>query len=75
LRKVVMIIVGLILAAFGAVLVWNGVMLVYETWDVATPIIRIPEGATYFAIPLGGLLIFSFALELTLRELLDRKAA
>ena len=49
-------------------------MLVYETWDVATPIIRIPEGATYFAIPLGGLLIVSFAIELTLRELLDRKA-
>ena len=75
LRKAVMVVVGLILAAFGAVLAWNGVMLVHETWDVATPIIRIPEGATYFAIPLGGLLIFSFAIELTLRELLDRKAA
>ena len=74
-RKAVMIGVGLILAAFGAVLMWNGVMLVYETWDVATPIIRIPEGATYFAIPLGGLLIILFATELTLRELLGRKAA
>ena len=34
-------------------------MLVRETWDVATPILRIPEGATYFAIPLGGVLIVS----------------
>ena len=39
-------------------------MLVRETWDVATPIMRIPEGATYFAIPLGGVLIVLFALEL-----------
>ena len=75
LRKLVMIIVGLIVAGFGAVLFWNGILLVRETWDVATPIIRIPEGATYFAIPLGGLLIVSFALELTLRELLGRQAA
>ena len=59
LRKVVGVVVCLILAAFGAVLAWNGIMLVTETWDVATPIIRIPEGATYFAIPLGGVLIVS----------------
>ncbi|MEP7276652.1 MAG: TRAP transporter small permease, partial [Betaproteobacteria bacterium] len=71
-RKGVMIVVSLILAGFGLVLFWNGMLLVRETWDVATPIIRIPEGATYFAIPLGGLLIISFALELTLREFLRR---
>lgn len=74
MRKAVMTLVGLILAAFGLVLFWNGILLVRETWDVATPIIKIPEGATYFAIPLGGLLIVLFALELTLRQFLDRKA-
>jgi TRAP-type C4-dicarboxylate transport system permease small subunit len=74
-RRGVMVVVGLVLAAFGLVLAWNGVLLVEETWDVSTPIIRIPEGATYFAIPLGGLLIVSFALELTLREWLGRKGA
>ncbi|MEP7330041.1 MAG: TRAP transporter small permease [Betaproteobacteria bacterium] len=74
-RRTVMTIVYFVLAAFGGILVWNGLMLVKETWDVATPIIRIPEGATYFAIPLGGLLIASFALELMLREILGRRAA
>lgn len=72
-RKTIMVLVGAILAAFGGVLFWNGVLLVRETWDVATPIIRIPEGATYFAIPFGGLLIVLFALELTLREYLGIK--
>lgn len=73
-RRVIMSIVYLVLAAFGGVLAWNGIMLVIETWDVATPIIRIPEGATYFAIPLGGLFIISFALELMLREILGQRA-
>jgi TRAP-type C4-dicarboxylate transport system permease small subunit len=73
LRRAVMTGVFLILAAFGGVLVWNGVLLVIETWDVATPIIKIPEGATYFAIPLGGVLIISFALELMLREMLGER--
>ena len=74
-RKTIMVLVGVILATFGGVLCWNGVLLVIETWDVATPIIRIPEGATYFAIPFGGLLIVLFALELTLREYLGEKGA
>jgi TRAP-type C4-dicarboxylate transport system permease small subunit len=69
LRRVIHAFVNLIVAGFGAVLVWNGVLLVIETWDVATPIIKIPEGATYFAIPLGGLLIASYSLELLLRVL------
>ncbi|MEO8346817.1 MAG: TRAP transporter small permease [Betaproteobacteria bacterium] len=68
-RRVVHGAVDLIVAAFGAVLVWNGALLVIETWDVATPIIKIPEGATYLAIPLGGLLIASYSLELLLRVL------
>ncbi len=72
-RKVIMVLVGAILAAFGGVLVWNGILLVEETWDVATPIIKIPEGATYFAIPFGGVLIVLFALELMLREYLGDK--
>ena len=72
-RKVIMVLVGAILAAFGGVLFWNGILLVQETWDVATPIIKIPEGATYFAIPFGGVLIVLFALELTLREYLGEK--
>ena len=75
LRRVVLVLVFLVLAAFGAVLVWNGLLLVRETWDVATPIIRIPEGATYLAIPIGGLLMISFSLELMLREWLGAKAA
>lgn len=75
LRRVVMSIVYLVLAAFGGVLLWNGILLVRETWDVATPIIKIPEGATYFAIPLGGLLIISFALELMLREISGGKTS
>ncbi len=73
LRKIVGAAVFLIVAAFGGVLAWNGILLVRETWDVATPIIRIPEGATYFAIPLGGLLIVSFALELMLRLVIGTK--
>jgi TRAP-type C4-dicarboxylate transport system permease small subunit len=72
-RRTVMTGVFLVLAAFGGVLVWNGILLVIETWDVATPIIKIPEGATYFAIPLGGVLIISFALELMLREMLGER--
>jgi TRAP-type C4-dicarboxylate transport system permease small subunit len=68
-RRLVVALVSLVLAAFGLVLAWNGFQLVVETWDVATPIIRIPEGATYLAIPIGGLLIVSFALELLLRDL------
>ncbi|MFO1317126.1 MAG: TRAP transporter small permease [Burkholderiales bacterium] len=74
-RKVVMTGVAIVLCAFGLVLLWNGVLLVRETWDVATPIIKIPEGATYFAIPLGGLLIVLFALELAVRELLGERAS
>lgn len=74
-RRVVGVVVFLIVAAFGVVLAWNGIMLVRETWDVATPIIRIPEGATYFAIPLGGVLIVSFAIELLLRLVVGAKDA
>lgn len=72
-RKAAGVAVYAILAAFGVVLAWNGVLLVKETWEVATPILRIPEGATYFAIPLGGALIVSFALELLLRQLVPGK--
>ena len=60
-----------IVAGFGAVLAWYGVELSIETWDVATPIIRIPEGVTYFAIPLGGAMIVLFGMELTLRAWFD----
>jgi TRAP-type C4-dicarboxylate transport system permease small subunit len=74
-RRVIMVLVGAILAAFGGVLFWNGILLVEETWDVATPIIKIPEGATYFAIPFGGVLIVLFALELTLRAYLGDKGS
>ncbi|MEP6678829.1 MAG: TRAP transporter small permease [Betaproteobacteria bacterium] len=70
-RRIVGVVVYLIVAAFGVVLVWNGLLLVKETWDVATPILHIPEGVTYFAIPLGGALIVSFSVELVLRALVD----
>jgi len=72
-RKFLGVAIFAILAAFGGVLVWNGFLLVAETWDVATPIIRIPEGATYLAIPLGGLLIILFALELALRTIFNAR--
>ncbi|MFO1313438.1 MAG: TRAP transporter small permease [Burkholderiales bacterium] len=69
LRRAAAVVVFLLVAAFGGVLAWNGIMLVKETWDVATPILRIPEGVTYFAIPLGGALMLSFSLELLLRQI------
>jgi TRAP-type C4-dicarboxylate transport system permease small subunit len=73
LRKAVAVIVYLILAGFGGVLAWYGVALSIETWDVATPIIRIPEGVTYFAIPVGGAMIALFAAELALRTWYDER--
>ena len=74
LRRIVSFAVFALRAAFGGVLAWNGMMLVKETWDVATPILRIPEGVTYFAIPLGGALMVSFSLELLLRQLAGESA-
>ena len=71
LRKAVAVVVYAIVAAFGAVLAWYGVQLAIETWDVATPIIRIPEGVTYLASPLGGAMIVLFGAELTLRAWFD----
>lgn len=70
-QRVVAVGGDLVMAAFGAGLVWYGLALVESTWPHVTPILGIPEGATYLALPLGGVFIVLFALE----HLLGARAA
>jgi TRAP-type C4-dicarboxylate transport system permease small subunit len=49
--------------AFFAVMLWLGVRYTVLTWGQTTPVMQIPIGAVYLAIPLGfGLLILHLLL-------------
>ena len=62
-QRIVAVGADLVMGAFGVGLVWYGLQLVRITWPHVTPILGIPEGVTYLALPLGGAFITLFALE------------
>lgn len=64
LRLVVHILVGLA----GAALAWWGGELVARTWSHVIPTLGLPRGVAYLAMPLSGLLIALFSLELILED-------
>jgi TRAP-type C4-dicarboxylate transport system permease small subunit len=60
-QKIVMIIIDLMLAAFGAVMVIAGVTLMKFGWDTLLPMLDIPESFRTLAITSCGGLILLFA--------------
>jgi TRAP-type C4-dicarboxylate transport system permease small subunit len=65
------VIVGL----FGAAMAWYGLELVLGTWSAIIPVLGIPEGTTYLALVVSGVLIVLFSIERSLILLVERTAA
>ena len=57
------IVVSLIVAGFGAAMVWYGAQMVTSTWSHSIPTLGLPTGLSYLPFPIAGGLILLFALE------------
>lgn len=71
--KVLTVVGNIIVAVFGIAMVYNGVILVSETWQHTIPTLGLPRGTAYFPVVLAGALIAFFALEQIAAELSDRE--
>ena len=60
-QKGIMIAIDLILAAFGAIMLFAGITLMKFGWDTALPMLEIPESFRTLAITSCGALVFIFA--------------
>jgi len=67
LRRILLAFSRLVQAAVGLLLLFWGVRLSIETWDVPMPGAALPQGAGYVPLWLGGALIALFAIELLIR--------
>ncbi len=61
LQKYLIVIIDLMLAAFGAVMLYAGISLMIFGWDTLLPMLEIPESFRTLAITSCGGLIFLFA--------------
>jgi TRAP-type C4-dicarboxylate transport system permease small subunit len=64
----------LCVGGFGAAMAFYGWELAAGTWSATIPILGIPEGTTYSALVVAGILIVLFALEQVLRLAVERRA-
>jgi len=63
LARLCILLSDLVVAAFGAGMVWFGAELAYGVWDATLPTTGLPSGVEYLPIVLGGVLITLFGLE------------
>lgn len=68
-RRPAVILAHLVIAAFGAALVFWGIELTAATWEHVIPTLGLPRGVAYLPMPLAGLLTIGFSLEHVFAEL------
>ena len=75
IERALRLIAHLVVAASGvALLIW-GSELVARTWSHVIPTLGLPRGVAYLALPLSGLLIVFFTIELILEDLAGEESA
>ena len=72
LRRIVLVVIHLIVFAFGAGMVWFGIDMVTSTWSHVIPTLALPTGASYLPFPLSGVLFMLFSLEHVFSTILNR---
>jgi len=75
LKTIIVKINYLLLALFGFVLFWFGTGLSIHNMKQLSPAMHIPIGIIYAAVPVGGLLIMLFTLEMLWDRLQDHRGA
>jgi len=63
------VLINLLVAAFGAALLWYGNDIMQTTWNQDIPTVGVSVGILYLPFPLAGVLIIAFAFEHVLRTL------
>ncbi len=53
-RRMLRAAIGLVIVAFLLVLAWFGSQIVLFTWSQETPVLNVPTGLPYLAVPLGA---------------------
>ncbi|MBI9017836.1 MAG: TRAP transporter small permease subunit [Phycisphaerae bacterium] len=74
--KLTRIIVHMLVIIFSAaIFVYGGILLVCKTlaWQSVYPVIGIPKGYVYMAVPIAGIFIIMFAVEAIIEEKLSEK--
>ncbi len=61
--------VHLLVAVFGAAMIWYGAEMAASTWSHVIPTLELPVGASYLPFPISGTLIVLFSLEHMLVDL------
>ena len=56
-RRMTRHLVALLLIVFMGILIVLGFQFVYFAWDQETPVLNIPQGIPYLAVPIGALLL------------------
>ena len=73
--RLMRLIAHLVVGASGvAIVIWGG-ELVLRTWSHVIPTLGLPRGVAYLPLPLSGLLIVVFTIELILEDLAGEKSA
>lgn len=72
LRRLARALIWLAMALFLAALVYFGVQIAAFTWDQETPVMNIPTGIPYLAIPIGAA-VFLLHLVLFARDFVERR--
>lgn len=71
-RRFARMLIWLAMAAFLLALVWFGFQIVAFTWNQETPVMNIPTGVPYLAIPVGAA-VFLLHLVLFARDFVERR--
>lgn len=67
IRRILVIVTDLVLAGFGALMLWYGYQLTVFKWGSMIPLIHLPEGLRSLPLTIGGALILLFSVGHLLR--------
>ena len=63
LKRVMIVVVNLVICAFGCTMVYYGAAMAKSTWSHVIPTLGLSTGVSYLPFPLAGFLIVLFSLE------------
>lgn len=72
-HQVMAVLGNAVVVLFGLAMVYNGIILVTETWQHTIPTLGLPRGTAYFPVVLAGALIAFFALEQIAAEITKKE--
>ncbi|MGE4297374.1 MAG: TRAP transporter small permease [Desulfovibrionaceae bacterium] len=72
-RRIMLICINSIVAAFGVGMVWYGSQMAATTWSHVIPTLELPTGASYLPFPIAGVMFVLFSLEHLLHAILGRE--